>query len=302
LQLREEVTAAAGDAAWIAERNAIELVDPNWRASLGTEASLDAIVPKDVTTFLSDHLVAGAVTVGLACPGDVEKLRDVLSNAFGKVPSGKPSIAGGDRSVPKPVEKEMAVVPLPGKTQTEIVVALPGIERSHPDYLALQLLNYVLGETGYAGRLGDELVDAGLAYSVYAIPEFGRRPGPLLIRTSAAPANVEESLSRVEKVIRSLAERGIEEWEWKEARAFRLGRLIVGIDSVDDLAFALVEAGYYGEDALDFEARSKRILGVTLERLNEVARRYLRPELLRVGLAGAVSFDSNMKPESKPVH
>jgi zinc protease len=285
-RLREDAAAAAGDAAWVAERKAVEMLFPSWRPTHGTATSLDAIGVEDVTGFVSKHLVGSAVTAGLACPGDVEALIRELSSAFGDLPSGElspPRRAGGRF---EPVEKEIEIIPMEGKTQSEIVAALPGVERSHPDYLPLRLLNYILGETGYAGRLGKKLVDTGLAYSVYAIHRFGRRPGPLLIETSAAPANLETSLSRIKEVIRSLGEEGVEEWEWRESQAFRLGRLTVGIDSVDDLALSLVDAGYYGEDALDFESGSKRILATTRERLNEVARRYFRPELLRVGVAG----------------
>ncbi len=290
--LREEAAAAAGDASWIAEKEAVELVDPGWRPSHGTPASVGAIGPEDVNAFLSAHLIGGAVTVGLACPGDAEALVRELSRAFAILPSGERSPSRSKRGGPTSAEQEVGIVLMAGKTQSEIVAALPGIERSHPDYLPLQLLNYILGETGYAGRLGKELVDTGLAYSVYTIPQFGRRPGPLLIKTSAAPANLEVSLTKIREVVRSMAEGGVEEWEWKEAQAFRLGRLTVGIDSVDNLALALVNAGYYGDDSLDFEARSKRVLDLTRERLNEVARRYFRPELLRIGVAGDVPIPS----------
>jgi zinc protease len=289
-RLGEERAFAISDAAFVATDKAIKLTNPSWQPPFGTERSLETISSKDVEAFVSEHLVGGAVILGLASSGDTTSLLDTAAKALAHVPSGQALLPRVPVERPPPDEAMAITSEIEGKTQAEIVAALPGVERGHPDHQALQLLNYILGETGYAGRLGRKLVDSGLTYSVYAEPQFGRAPGPLLIYTSTAPANLEESLSRIRTVLDELATQGVEQREWREAQAFRLGRLTVGIDSIDAIALALIEAEYFGEneDRLDFEARSKDILSVTRRELNEVARRYLRPELLRVGVAGAI--------------
>jgi predicted Zn-dependent peptidase len=66
--------------------------------------------------------------------------------------------------------------------------------------------------------------------------------------------------------------------------------MVYSIDA--NLARGLVESEYFGEDLLDFPARSKAILGVTREDLNRVARRYYDPALFHFGLAGALPQSS----------
>jgi zinc protease len=290
-QMAQEIDALPNDAAWEAERAALQLVDPAWHPPCGTTTSLKAITAEDIGDFLAVNLVGGAVTIAVAGPVDPEAASRWISDAFDPLPVGEPN-------KPQKVKSEASVEPrrlifIEGKTQSEIVAALPGVERGHPDYLPLQLLNYIVGETGYAGRLGRKLVNTGLAYSVYAMPQSGRLPGPILIQTATATPNLEETLDRIHNVLADLASSGVSESEWREARAYHLGRLIVGVDSAADLASALVEAEYFGEERLDLPAFSTAILSVTPEQLNDVARRYFGPELLRVGVAGAMPEGSH---------
>ena len=65
---------------------------------------------------------------------------------------------------------------------------------------------YLLGETGYAGRLGRALVEPGLAYSVYTtLEEEPGAPGFLAVRTATSRADTREALRRIREVIDTAA-------------------------------------------------------------------------------------------------
>jgi zinc protease len=295
-KLLDEMEGFQNDATWVAEAGAVARLMPGWHPPFGTRASIKRITPVDVNEFLARHTRGGEVWVGLVAPAEPARQLAALAEAFG------PFSSGTARSTAKSDQEWFAGeerVPLEGKTQAEVVAALPGVARDHPDYLPLRLLNYILGETGYAGRLGKALVDPGLSYSVYAVPEFSRLPGPLLIRTATGTANLAATLDTIRSVLSDLrpltagedegeGRRGIEEWELREAQAYVLGRMVLGLESQEALARTLVEAEYFGQDLLDFPKRSGEVLSVTQQQLNEVARRTYRPERLSLAVAGAV--------------
>lgn len=285
-ELLDDIASLETDAVWLAEKQAMERVDSRWRPPTGSTASIHSITAADVRSFLSRAGLGGAVTTAVVSPSPPEESLSVLARAFHSIPPGEASLVSeANRKTSRPGEAQTA---LPGKSQAEIVAALPTVPRDHPDALPLRLLSYVLGETGYAGRLGDLLVDSGLAYSVYTLPQWGKTDGLVLIETGTAPSNLDKVLTVLRRVLGDLSTRGVTESEWNEARAFRVGRLVLGLDSPVDLSRALVDSELFGEDLLDVSARSKEILAISRDRLNAIARRYLRPELLAVGVAGAL--------------
>jgi hypothetical protein len=284
-KLLEEINGLGADATWVAVERALRRAEPDWRPPMGTEESVGRITAEEVNNFLNRYLRGGSVWVTLVAPGEPAAMLETLAVGFAGLRPGSPAIPEASSVSPVPGEERVAIA---GKTRAELIAALPGVARDNPDYLPLRLLNYILGETGYAGRLGKALVDPGLVYSVYAVPRFDRQPGPLLIETGTAAGDLETTLSALRGVLASLSQDGIEEWEHREAQAYVLGRMVFGLESDEAMARTLVEQDYFGEDMLDFGARSAKVLAVTRNRLNEAARRYYRPELLSVSVAGAL--------------
>jgi predicted Zn-dependent peptidase len=56
----------------------------------------------------------------------------------------------------------------------------------------------------------------------------------------------------------------------------------------DAVGYALLESEYHRDELLDLPALSHAWLAVTLAQVNAVARRYYRPDLLKVVAMGAI--------------
>ena len=173
-----------------------------------------------------------------------------------------------------------------------VLAGLPGVSRDNPDRRALELLNYIVGVPSYGGRLGWALTKAGLAYSSAAATAFGASTGHITFSTKCDTRNLDATIQAIREVIAGVGEEGVEDWEVREAQAFTLGRtLLYGPreDSGEDaIAAALLDSETAGEELLDLPAWSRAWLAVTPAQINAVARRYYRPELLKVVAIGAV--------------
>jgi len=157
-------------------------------------------------------------------------------------------------------------VPWPGKAQNDILVVWPGERTTGADHAATEALLYLLGETGYAGRLGHALVDPGLAYSVYTtLEEAPGAPGFLAVRTASSRADAREALRRIRDALETAARGAFTQAELDEAKAYLRGRGVLRREGSQDAAESALE------DAT--EARPFDSQALTLAQLNATARR-----------------------------
>lgn len=287
--LEESLKGLQLDSGWRARQAASERLFAERAPVYGTTQSRASLRVDDVKVFLRDHLHAGGIWGSIAGPWAPERGLAILESILEDVPN-RPERA--DRLVsdrPNPARLQQAArVEVPGKTQAQVFAALrapagPGSPRP-----ALEMLNYILGETGYAGRLGRALVDRGLTYSVYStLPEL-RGEGLWTIETGAAPSNLNAVLEAIRDQIEALSSGTIESWELREAQAYLLGKLLRRLETSESLAGLLMEELYLELPERTFQKRREEILAVGLEQLRSVARSYLHPEGLSLAAAGSV--------------
>lgn len=267
---RSRAAALAGDAEADLWRTALAALHPEGGAPAappwGQERGREGPTREVLRAFLAAHVSAGRTRVWLA--GSVETLtRASLEQLLGQgAASGAghaPPAASAARGPATWTERRLA---WPEKSQNEIAVVWAG-ERSRPwDRPATELLLYLLGETGYAGRLGRALVEPGLAYSVYAsLEEPPGVPGFLLIRTAADTADTAEALRRIRAVLEATARGELGEAELREAKAYLRGKRARDGDGSVAAARAAAELASRPEPTT-FES-------ITLEQLRDTARR-----------------------------
>lgn len=191
------------------------------------------------------------------------------------------------------------LLPVGGQKQVEIVAGLPGVHRRHRDRRALELLNYIVGVPYYGGRLGWALTKTGLTYSS-AAQSFFDESGHMLFSTTADTRNVPATMQAIREVVAGVGERGVEDWELREAQAFMLGRTLLYGAREDShpatVAAALTDSDAAGMELMDLPALSRAYLSVTLEEINRVARAYYRPGMLAMVAMGAVPTDEMTSP------
>jgi zinc protease len=179
------------------------------------------------------------------------------------------------------------VVALPGKTQSDLVLGLPGPSRFAPDYQAASLANSVLGQFGMMGRIGRSVrEELGLAYYAYSSLDGGFGPGPWSAAAGVNPANVELAIDRIREEIARLTREPVGEDDLADNQAYHVGHLPLQLESNEGIAYALRNIEMYGL-GLDYLVNYKdMIYGLTRADLLTAANRYLDPDKLVVGIAG----------------
>jgi hypothetical protein len=236
------------------------------------------------------------VSVALVGPLPATQLMALAARHFGALPSRRSSRPREPSATVGPNEELMRVA---GQKQVEVVAGLPGVHRDHADRRALELLTYIVGVPYYGGRLGWALTKAGLTYSSAAQSYFGES-GHIVLSTTADTRNTPAVIQAIREIVAGVGERGVEQWELDEAKAFVLGRTLL-YGARDDsapaaLAAALTDSDAAAMDLLDLPALSRAYLAVTLDEINRVARRYYRSDMLKVVAMGAIPSDEMKSP------
>jgi zinc protease len=284
--LLAELEGAQDDSSWRATHAATDRLYPPphaWgRPPEGTATSLQRITLDDIRAFHAKWIRPDRTIVSVA-GGDASQSIEAVSRAFGRWERPATSAALAAAETPPLSEGGRVHVSLPHKEQASIVVALPGPRATHDDHVALSALNYLLGETGYAGRLGAALVDTGIAYAVYATMPQDREGGPVLIRTNAVDAN--EAVRRILDTLAAFARGGVTDPERREAQGYLLGGLLFRFESSSSAATALADLAERGAFA-GWSQFADKVRGLTTADLNRVAAIYYDPSRAVVAVAG----------------
>jgi predicted Zn-dependent peptidase len=233
--------------------------DPPW----GAAADFDRVSLADLRSFAAANLGPAQASVAVAGAADPAAVRAAVE---AWPASSGPRVRARARAAELrgPAAWTESVIAIPEKPQNDLVVAFPGAAGRPWDAAATRLILYLLGETGYAGRLGTALVGPGLVYSVRATREGGQAARHLEIRTAASAADTPEVLARIRRILDDAARGAFTAEELAEAKAYLRGKRARSRDGSVATAGALVDEAW--EPPPDADA-------VTLAQLNDTARR-----------------------------
>jgi zinc protease len=177
--------------------------------------------------------------------------------------------------------------PIPGKTQSDIVVGTIGPSRYDPDYRAATLANSILGEFGMMGRIGNTIREKlGLAYYAYSRLEAGEGPGAWHVTAGVAPENVELAIEKTREEITRMVDEMVSEDDLADNQSYFTGRLPLRLESNGGIASTLHSMERYGL-GLDYLVNYREgVYRITRADLQRVARRYLSADHLVIASAG----------------
>jgi len=172
-------------------------------------------------------------------------------------------------------------------TQATLRVGRKIINRSHPDYRKLQLVNLVLG--GYFGsRLMKNIrEDKGLTYGIYSVLESYLDDGCFYVEADVNNDKTHIAIEEIYKEINTLCVELVPEKELSTAKNYLLGSLLRSIDG----PFTIVDRNRilldYGFKSNYYDEFIEIINTTTAEELRDLCNKYFKPENLVEIVCGA---------------
>jgi zinc protease len=173
------------------------------------------------------------------------------------------------------------------KSQSDIAVICPAMERSHDDHYAMDLANVILGRIGLMGRLGKNIREKqGLAY--YAMSTYSPRitGGYWMAFAGVNPANVDRAISSIFQEMDRISEKHITKREYSDVMTNRAGSMALRLETCSGVAGFMhtIERHQLG---LDYADRFEGIIrSVTFEDITRVCAENLKTDEAISAIAG----------------
>lgn len=255
------------------------------RRTLPTLAALKRITRSDLVAFHRRFFRPEHIMIAVSGDFSREAMLAALQREFGAWPAN--GAAEVTTPPPPPVAARRVYHLQKQLPQTTIVMGHLAPPRTHPDYCAFQVLNFIVGGGGFASRLYTQVrSNQGLAYSVgsfyLADADYGVFGAYSITRKAATCRAASLMLDIVEQVQRG----EIADNELALAREAIVNNFIFSFNSSDQIAVQQMRMEFDGLPPDFIRKTPEKIRAITLADLKRVARAWLRPDRMVVLLVG----------------
>ena len=189
--------------------------------------------------------------------------------------------------VPSLARAESRVIPHPA-SQSHVMLGMPGIKRSDPDYFPLFVGNYILGGGSFSSRIMDEVRSKrGLAYSAYSYFAPMQERGPFVIGLQTRKDQAGEALAVVRATLKDFLAQGPTADELDRAKQNLVGGFPLRIDSNRKILDYLSTIGFYRLPLTYLEDFVPNIEKVTLADIRAAFARRVDPAHMVTVVVGA---------------
>jgi zinc protease len=250
---------------------------PYGRPANGLPERLRSLAVDEVGTFHATNVVPVRTSLVMVGDLDAERARDAAASWFGDWP------VTGQAGEPPPLQDgtqptAVHVVDRPGSVQSEIRAGHAGVERSHPDYFALRVMNTLLGGA-FTSRLNLNLRERhGFTYGVRSGFAFRRAPGPFIIQTAVATEVTDRAIHEILHEVSRLRESGATHEEVDNARDYLAGVLPLELQTTEQVAARFADLVLYDLPDDYYQGYREAIRAVSADDVARVAREHLNPE------------------------
>lgn len=255
---------------------------PYARNSGGTLTDLRAITVQDLKDF---HKSLGKNRLLVTVAGDITaaQLAPLLDSVFGTLP--EVAAPADDKTALK--NAGTTYVFKQDIPQTIVEMAQPGIGRDDPDYHTAQIMNFILGGSGFGSRLTDEIREKrGLTYGIFSFFREYEGAKVFHVSTSTENKNVPEMIKIITAEWQKMKEAPVSEKELQDAKAYLIGSLPLSLTSTDAIAELMLSLRLDNLPTDYLDTREARIRDITTKDIQDTAQRLLRPDQFTTILVG----------------
>jgi len=251
----------------------------------GNIAAVKRIRLGDVKTFLGSVSPSSSAIVAVGS-ASAEAVRSVVEGAFGSwKPRGLSASEVRANGAPE-ARPPFVLVNFPGKPQSVLLVGQPGVPRSSPDVLALELANAIVGGS-FTSRLNQNLREQhGYSYGAFSGFAFGRGPGAFAARTSVQTDVTGKAVTEVFGELHRLVAEPLSAEELSKGKALLAFQLVEALQSVGATSGAVADVFLFDLPLDEYRTYVSRLQALTPSVVQDAVRRALHPEGMTLAIAG----------------
>jgi zinc protease len=185
--------------------------------------------------------------------------------------------------------REIFLVDKPGAAQSVIVIGAAGVERTNPDYAAIEVMNTLLGGS-FSSRLNSNLrEEKGYTYGAGSGFSYRPLPGPFNAGSSVRTNVTDSSLVEFFKEFDRLRNEPVDPVELERAKAYLALGLAGEFETTTQMAGQVGGLIRFGLPFTYYDGYVPRIMAVTADDVRRVARQYVRSDRFTIVVVGDIA-------------
>ncbi len=194
---------------------------------LGTKQTVKSFSRQMILDYMKDRYCADTIVVSVAGGVTKDEVVSLAEKYFGNAEVCKKA-AESDFGLPVFVtakERKKKHV-----EQFNIAIALPAVERAHPDVNAVNLIGNILGGSASSRLFQHIREEKGLAYCVYSGSNTFMQTGYTSIYAACAPKNADTVMNLIEKEVNEIYKNSLTDEDIEFAKKQMKGSCIMGLE------------------------------------------------------------------------
>lgn len=250
-----------------------------------TVESIDALTPEALANWHKTRYAPQNAILGIA--GDV--------NASELIPKLKQALAAWQKTDAKEVlpqnpspaqQKKIIVVDRPDSVQTTMTMGNIAIDRRSPDYPAMVVMDNIIGSGGSARLFMNLREEKGLTYGAYSTFTALKYPGPWRAGGDFRTEVTDQAMAGFMYEINRIRDEKVSADELEENKRSVVASFALSLEQPTQLLSYEVIRRIYGFPEDYWETYPSRIMAVTTDDVQRVARKYINPESLQIVAVG----------------
>jgi predicted Zn-dependent peptidase len=247
--------------------------------------SLKRITSADLVRFHDQNYVPNNATLFIAGDVTLAQMLPKVERAFGDWKPGTVT-ALSLPAVPAQGATRIHLINRPGSVQTVFSIGSLGIERTDPDYIALSVMNRILG-TGPSSRLFLNIrEDKGYAYSVGSSFSATRYRGTFVasspVRTEVTEGTIREFMNEFKRI----RDEKVSATELENAKRAIIGSFALSLESPQARLQNIITQKLYNLPANYWDTYPQKVEALTVEDVQRVAQKYIDLNHLQIVAVG----------------
>lgn len=297
-QILTDLQIQANDTRRRASRAFYEQAYPNHpysQATIGYLPTVTAVTRDQIAQFHADYFGPTGAIICVVGAIRADEVLNRITAVFGDWGHDGQRPLPFPPDAPRPDGIIRTHIPLPDKSQADLILGLPGPRRSAPDYLDARVMNTILGVFGMMGRIGETVREKqGLAYYAYSTLGGGIGPSPWSASAGVAPENIDRAIQSILAEIRRIQDTPVPADELADSIAYLTGSMPVSLETNSGLAGVITDIEFYQLGLNYLQHYPDHIRNMTPAHIQAAAQKYLSTESLVIAVSGPGSHSGHI--------
>ncbi|MBN8665371.1 MAG: insulinase family protein [Chitinophagales bacterium] len=239
-------------------------------------ADFDAVQREDLVQFYQDYYTKGHCKIFVAgkLPADIQQQ---LNTAFGHLPFRKDKPAKAHQIQPAD-KKVQEIINDAAGVQGAIRMAAPAINRHHPDFPKLQVVNNIFGGFFGSRLMANIREDKGYTYGIYSYLQNHLHETALMISTEAGRDVCAATITEVYKEMQLLRDELVDDEELSLVKNYMMGTILGDLDGPFQIINRWKNYVLHGLNEQYFYQSIEAIKTITAEEVQALAKQYLQED------------------------